>query len=236
MSEFVSRVGEFLSESSTWSGSGSIPVRLWEHMWISTLSMAIAAVLILPPAVWIAHRRKGALLASSVVNIGRAVPSFGILAIAVLWFLGVVGLGPWLAFPALIALAAPPMFTNTVAAFETVSPGVLEAARGMGMTERRIVTRVELPLALPVIMEGIRIAYVQVIATATLAALVAGPGLGRFIVDGFAKRRGEGELFIGAVLVGLLAVMVEKAFTALEKKATPEGVSRTGNERRRSGV
>jgi len=231
MSEFVSRVGEFLGAGSTWQGSGSIPVRLWEHLWISTLSVLIAAVVILPPAVFIAHRRKGALLASSIVNIGRAVPSFGILAIAVLWFLGVVGLGPWLAFPALIALAAPPMFTNTVAAFETVPPGVVEAARGMGMTERRIITGVELPLALPVIMEGIRIAYVQVIATATLAALVAGPGLGRFIVDGFAKRRGEGELFTGAVLVALLAVSIEMAFSAFEKMVTPMGIRRAGNER-----
>lgn len=227
MSEFLERVLEFLTSESTWLGSGSIPVRLWEHVWISTVPVLAAVVLILPPAVLLAHRRKGTLLASNVVNVGRAIPSFGILAVAVLWFLPVVGLGPWLAFPALFALAAPPMFTNTVAAFETVPPGVVEAARGMGMTEARIIARVELPLALPVILEGIRIAYVQVIATATLAALVAGPGLGRFIVDGFAKRRGEGELFVGAVLVALLAVFFEYLFTGFERAVTPAGIRKS---------
>lgn len=224
MTEFAGRVVEFLTAESTWIGSGSIPVRLWEHVWISTVPVIAAVAMILPPAVLLAHRRRGTLLASNVVNIGRAIPSFGILAVAVLWFLPVVGLGPWLAFPALFALAAPPMFTNTVAAFDTVPSGVVEAARGMGMTEGRIISRVELPLALPVILEGIRIAYVQVIATATLAALVAGPGLGRFIVDGFAKRRGEGELFVGAVLVALLAVFFEYVFTGVERALTPAGI------------
>jgi osmoprotectant transport system permease protein len=226
MNQFGSRIVEFLTEATTWSGPGSIPVRLWEHIWISTIPVVIAALVTIPPAAVLAHHRKGTLIASSLVNIGRAVPSFGILAVSVVLLIGWLGLGAVLAFPALIALAAPPMFTNTVTGVVTVPPQTVEAARGMGMTEREILRRVEIPLALPVITEGIRVAFVQVIATATLAALVAGPGLGRFIVDGFAKQRGEGELFVGAVLVALLAVLAEAGFGVVERAVTPGGLRR----------
>lgn len=227
MSTIWTRVIEFLGEPTTWSGSGSVPARLWEHTWISLLPVAIAMVLAVPPALVLAHRRKGTFLASSVVNVGRAVPSFGILAISVVLLIGTIGLSPLLAFPALVALAAPPMFTNTIAGILTVPAETVEAARGMGMRERQVLWRVEVPLALPVITEGVRVAVVQVIATATLAALVAGPGLGRFIVDGFAKQRGEGELVVGAVLVAALAVAAEAAFGWLERAVTPPDVGRS---------
>jgi osmoprotectant transport system permease protein len=219
------RIVEFLTAATTWSGSGSIPVRLWEHVWISLLTVLIAAVLTIPPGLLLAHRRKGTLVASSLVNIGRAVPSFGILAVSVVLLIGVVGISPLLVFPALIALAGPPMFTNAITGVVTVPPETVEAARGMGMRDGQILWRVELPLALPVITEGVRVAVVQVIATATLAALVAGPGLGRYIVDGFAKQRGEGELVVGAVLVAMLAVAAEAGFGYLERAVTPPGVA-----------
>lgn len=225
MNEIIARVAEFLTADSTWSGSTSIPVRLWEHLWISLLPVVIAGMVTIPAGLVLAHLRKGTLLASSIVNIGRAVPSFGILAISVVLLIGVIGLSPLLAFPALIALAAPPMFTNAITGVVTVPPTTVEAARGMGMREAQILWRVELPLALPVITEGIRVAVVQVIATATLAALVAGPGLGRYIVDGFAKQRGEGELVVGAVLVAMLAVAAEVGFGLLERAVTPAGVA-----------
>ncbi len=228
MSEFVRRVGEFLTADTTWWGSASIPVRLWEHTWLTVLSVGIAVVLVLPLGVWLGHRRRGVLVVSAVVNIGRSVPSFGILAIGAVWFIGVVGLGSLFAVPALVALAAPPMFTNAVTGMQTVPPEVREAAVGMGMTGRQLVRRVELPLAAPVILEGVRIALVQVIATATLAALVAGGGLGRFIVDGFAKRRGEGELFVGAVLVAALAVGAERLFGIVERRLRTRRGRETG--------
>ena len=163
------------------------------------------------------------LAASAVVNIGRAVPTFGILVIVVVW----LGLGPWPALIALIALSGPPMFTNTVAGVLAVNKAVLESARGMGMTGRMVLMKVELPLALPVIAEGVRIAISQVIATATLAALAAGGGLGRFIVDGFAQRD-QGELLIGAVLVAALAVLAETGFTRGQRRLTPRGISAQG--------
>lgn len=209
----------FLGDPETWWGPGSIPLRMAEHLLLSAVALIIAAALVIPPALWAAHRRRGIAAASAVVNIGRAVPTFGILVIVVVW----LGLGPWPALVALVALSGPPMFTNTVAGVLAVDAAVLESARGMGMTGGRVLMEVELPLALPVIAEGVRIAMSQVIATATLAALAAGGGLGRFIVDGFAKRD-QGELLMGAVLVAVLAVAAEKAFTRSQRRFVPAGV------------
>jgi len=218
-------IGSFLSEPETWSGPGSIWVRLGEHLWVSMVAVVVAALLVMPVAVWFGHTRRGSEVATAVVNIGRALPSFGILAIS---FLILVRMGagirePWAVLVALIALAAPPMFTNTVAGIQTVEPATVESARGMGLTEREVLAGVELPLAIPVIMEGVRIALVQVIATATLGALVAWGGLGRFIVDGFAQQD-QGQLVVGAVLVGLLAVATELGFSRLQRSATPQGL------------
>ncbi len=218
-------VREFLSEPSTWSGPGSIWVRLAEHIAVSVAAVVIAVILVLPLAVWLGHVRKGSDIATAVVNIGRAVPSFGVLAIAFLVFVQIgAGIGePWAVLVALIALAAPPMFTNTIAGIQTVEQTTLESARGMGLTEREVLTGVELPLSMPLIMEGVRIAFVQVIATATLGALVAWGGLGRFIVDGFAQQD-LGELIVGAILVGMLAIAAELGLTATQRATTPRGL------------
>jgi osmoprotectant transport system permease protein len=218
-------IREFLADPATWSGPGSIWVRLGEHILVSIAAVLVAGVLVLPPAVWLGHIRKGSDIATVVVNIGRAVPSFGILAIAFLVLVEMgAGIGkPWAVLVALIALAAPPMFTNTIAGIQSVEPATLESGRGMGLTEVELLRRVELPLSMPLIMEGLRIALVQVIATATLGALVAWGGLGRFIVDGFAQQD-MGQLIVGAVLVGLLAVLAELGFTAMQRSTTPRGL------------
>jgi osmoprotectant transport system permease protein len=157
-----------------------------------------------------------------VVNVGRAIPSFGILVLTVLVLVevGVSVLSPWPVLVALVALAAPPIFTNTIAGIQGVSRFTVEAARGMGLREREVLTGVELPLASPVIMEGVRIAFVQVIATATLGALVAWGGLGRFIVDGFATQD-DGKVVVGAFLVALLAVVAELGLTWAQKRLAP---------------
>ncbi len=160
------------------------------------------------------------------VNIGRAVPSFGILAISFLILVQMgAGVGePWAVLVALIALAAPPMFTNTIAGIQSVEPATVEAARGMGLTETGVLRGVEIPLAMPLLLEGVRIGLVQVIATATLGALVAWGGLGRYIVDGFAQQD-VGELIVGAVLVGLLAIAAELGVSRLGRSAHPRGVT-----------
>jgi osmoprotectant transport system permease protein len=219
---------EFLSDPATWSGPGSIPGRLWEHLWVSLLATAIAVVLVFPIALWLGHTRRGADVAGAVVNIGRAVPSFGILVLTVMVLvgLGVSVLTVWPVLVALIALAAPPIFTNTIAGIQGVEAATIEAARGMGLTEGQLISSVEMPLASPVILEGLRIAFVQVIATATLGALVAWGGLGRFIVDGFSQQN-QGKVVVGAILVAVLAILAEFGLSLMQRASMPRGLSPT---------
>ncbi len=227
------QTAEFLRDPATWSGSGSIWARLFEHLWVSVAATLVALVLVLPLALWLGHARRGAEAAAVVVNIGRAVPSFGVLVLAVMFLaeLGVSVLSPWPVMFALVALAAPPVFTNTVAAISGVSRHTVESARGMGMTGGQVLARVELPLASPVIVEGIRIAFVQVIATATLGALTAWGGLGRFIVDGFAAQD-YGEVLVGAFLVAAVAILAELGMGWAQRKAVPVGVRTDRGESR----
>ncbi len=219
------QLAEFLASDSTWTGAGSIWTRLWEHVWISVTATILAIVLVFPLALWLGHTRRGAEIAGAVVNVGRAVPTFGILVVIVLLAveLGWSVLSVWPLIVALVALAAPPVFTNTIAGIQGVSPATVEAARGMGLTEVQLVRQVEMPLAAPVIAEGMRIAFVQVIATATLGALLGKGGLGRFIVDGFSQQD-QGEVLAGAVLVALLAVIAEVGLSYAQKAMTPRGV------------
>lgn len=216
---------EFVSDPTTWSGPASFWVRIFEHMWVSVAATLIAMVLVFPAALWLGHIRKGSKAASVIVNIGRAIPSFGILAFAVLVFvqIGINILSPWPVVVALVALAAPPIFTNTVVGIQSVRPATIEAARGMGLTERGVLMEIELPLAMPLVMEGIRIAFVQVVATATLGAIVAWGGLGRYIIDGFAQRD-TGQIIFGALAVGVLAVGAEFLFSRVESGVTPRGL------------
>jgi osmoprotectant transport system permease protein len=163
----------------------------------------------------------------SVANLGRAVPSFGLIVLFVIVF------GLWLDWPAplrpsvlfaLVLLAIPPILTNTYVGIQSVDADLLESARGMGMSEGQVLRRIELPLAAPLIVAGLRIAAVQVVATATLSAIVAGGGLGRFIIDGIAQRDME-EIFGGAVLVAGLAFLTEIALGFLERAVTPRTAS-----------
>lgn len=220
------QIVEFLRDPATWSGPGSIPGRLWEHVWVSAVATLVAVALVFPLALWLGHTRRGADAAGAVVNIGRAIPSFGILVLTVMLLLelGVSVLSVWPVLVALIALAAPPVFTNTIAGIQGVEPATVEAARGMGLTEGQLIMRVEMPLASSVILEGLRIAFVQVIATATLGALVAWGGLGRFIVDGFSQQN-QGKVLVGAILVAILAVLAEFGLSTMQKVLTPKGLT-----------
>jgi osmoprotectant transport system permease protein len=225
---FFSQVVEWFADPLHWEGSFSVPTRLAEHLIMSGVSVLIAAVVALPAGMYIGHTRRFEFLVVSMANFGRAIPSFGLLFLSVL----ILGTGlrssPALRPAVLIALtflAIPPILTNTYVGIQNVDADTLEAARGMGMTERQVLGRLELPLAASLIMGGIRTAAVQVVATATLAAVVAGGGLGRFITDGFATGD-DPQVFAGALLVALLAIATELTFGRIERIVSPRTISR----------
>jgi osmoprotectant transport system permease protein len=212
-------VVRWFADPAQWSGSDGIPVRLAEHVRLSAESVAIGALIALPIGIALGHYGRFGNLAMNVSNVGRAVPSFGILVIA----FQAMGLGDLPIVVALTALAIPPMVTNSYVALSEVDPDIKEAARGMGYRDLARLFRVELPLSVPLIMAGVRTSAVQVVATATLAALIAGGGLGRFIVDGFGQQN-NAMLFAGAVLVALLALATELSLSGVERVLVPRGI------------
>lgn len=216
---FIRQVAQWFLDSGHWQGDGGIPHRTFEHLGMSGLSVLVAALIALPIGIAIGHYGRGGILAINVSNIGRAVPSFAVLVIAVQLF----GIGALPAFIALVALAIPPMVTNSYIGMREVDPDVREAARGMGMRERIVLLRVELPIAVPFIMAGVRTSAVNVVATATLAALVAWGGLGRFIVDGLGLQDYP-MLFAGALMVAVLSLIVEFSLAGLQRLSTPAGL------------
>ena len=225
--EFLGDVLSWFLDGENWTGPSGIPSRVWEHVQISVIATAVATAIALPPALWLGHKRRGGFLAVAVVNIGRAVPSFAIMAL----FLPIsirmgLGLGFWPTLLALLALALPPIFTNTYTAVREVDPALVEAGRGMGMTETEVLARIEAPMASPVILAAIRVSAVQVVATAPLAALVAWGGLGRYIVDGFAVQDNV-RVLAGGILVAILSVGTELLLGAMEKRVVPRGLGRS---------
>ena len=215
----LSNVARWFSDPAHWSGPDGIPQRLVEHVQISAESVAIGAVIALPIGIALGHYGRFGNLAINISNVGRALPSFGVLVIA----FQVFGLGSMPILVALVALAIPPMITNSYVGLREVDPDVKEAARGMGYREMRQLVRVELPLAVPLVMAGIRTSAVQVVATATLAALIAGGGFGRYVIDGFAQQDYT-KLFAGAVLVAVLAMATELSLSAVERLLVPRGI------------
>ena len=218
----------WLTAAAHWSGENGIPVRMFEHVQLSAAALAIALLIGLPVGVIVGHTRRGSVTAVAIANLGRSVPSFAVLVLAFIFFLRAAprlafGFGPTVV--ALALLAIPPIVTNTVVAIEGVDPDAVDAARGMGMSGGRVLLSLELPLAAPLIVTGIRIAAVQVVATATLAALIAGGGLGRYIVDGFASGD-QVQASAGAVLVAALAILTELLFGTVARLVAPRTASR----------
>ena len=203
-----------------WSGSGGILDRAIEHLQISGLSVALALVIALPPAIALGHLGRGGTAAINLVNIGRALPSFAILVIA-LRITGEIGVVPTVI--ALVALAIPPIFTNTYIGLREIDPEIRESARGMGMHGTQVLKRIELPLAVPLIMAGIRTSTVQVIATATLASVIGWGGLGFYIVVGL-RLSDNVQAFGGAVVVVALALLVDLALAGVQRLVVPRGL------------
>ncbi|WP_079169955.1 ABC transporter permease [Mangrovactinospora gilvigrisea] len=224
MGDIFTRTAQWFADPSHWSGTDGVWHRFGEHLWLTAVCLVISCALALPVALVLGHLGRGGALAANIANAGRAVPTFAVLVLLFISPLGNSGN----TLPTVIALvlfAIPPILTNAYVGMREVDPDAREAARGMGMTGGQLLWRVELPLAAPLVMTGIRTGAVQLIATATLAALPGGGGLGRIITAGFALRD-TAQVVAGAVLVALLALAVEVVFAILQRITDPHGAAR----------
>jgi osmoprotectant transport system permease protein len=220
----------YIFDGANWSGDNGIGAYAVQQVLHTVTSLAIAMVIGLPIALLLGHRGRGGFLAVNLSNMGRAVPVFAVLIILSVGPIGSDELGPYgraglATLIALILFALPPIVTNAYVGIREVDRDVVEASRGMGMRGWQVFRRVELPLAMPVIMTGIRLALVQVWATATIAALVAGPGLGRIITRGFANERTY-EVVAGAILVAVGALVLEGLTVLAERRVDPMRLAR----------
>lgn len=211
---------EYLTDSFNWSGNEGIWARIVEHLWYTFAALGLSVVIGLPIGLRIGHTRRGAFLAINLGNAARALPSLGLLMIAVL-LTDQIGFLPVLI--ALVALGIPPILASTYAGLSGVDPATIDAARGMGMTGREILTKVEIPIGLPLIISGIRSATLQIVSTATIAALVSLGGLGRYVVDGL-KLRDFPQMFTGALLVALLAIALDALFALIGRLTVSPGL------------
>ncbi|MEU7282989.1 ABC transporter permease [Streptomyces sp. NPDC045431] len=196
----------WLTTGANWQGESGVWHRLGEHLYFSGVSLLIACLVALPLALWLGHIGKGGALAVNLSNVGRAVPTLAVLVLLTLTPLGRHGDLPVIL--ALVLFAVPPLLTNAYLGMREVDRAVVEAARGMGMSGGQLFRKVELPLAFPMVMTGLRSATVQVIATATLAAMAGQGGLGRIITAGF-NTYDTAQVVAGALIVGVLALAVE---------------------------
>jgi osmoprotectant transport system permease protein len=219
----VNEVLAWLTDPAQWSGPDGIPVRTLQHLWYSLLATAIAAAIALPIGVFVGHTGRGGLLAVNTTNLGRAIPSLGII---ILMFT-LVGFGIVPVLVTLTALAIPPIVTNSYIGVRSVDPDVREAAEGMGMRGRQVLWQVELPVAMPLIMAGVRTSAVQVVATATLAAFVGLGGLGRYLIDGLSQRD-LAQVVGGAVLVAALSLVTELALGRVQALVVSDGLAGRG--------
>jgi len=219
----------WLIDPANWSGDEGIPSLAGQQVRISVYAMLLASAIALPPAIWLGHARKGGAIASNIGNIGRAIPTLGILIMFAVSPVGVTELAVVLA---LAVFAVPPLLTNTFVAMRDVDDEVRDAARGMGMRRRQMIGKVELPLALPLIAAGYRTATVQVMATATLAAFIGAGTLGLPVLVGFGLQD-NGELFGAALCVAVLCISTEGVMAVVQRLLTPKALRR-GVETRRA--
>ncbi|HLH82113.1 MAG TPA: ABC transporter permease [Trebonia sp.] len=220
---FFSYAWDWVTQSANWHGSGGIPQQILAHLGYSALPLLIAALIGIPAGVAIGHTGRGAVVVVNLANAWRAIPTLGLLTLLAV-YLGFSFL-TWL-LP-LVVLAIPPILVNAYEGVAGVDPGVRDAATGAGMTPWQQVTRVEVPIALPLILVGLRTAAIFVVATATIAAYIGLGGLGRFIIDGLDSYQ-YGPVAGGALLVVILAVLVLAFFAGLSRLVVPAGLRRQG--------
>ncbi|MFD8394574.1 ABC transporter permease [Streptomyces sp. NPDC059680] len=212
----------FFSDSAHWHGYDGIPTRLAEHVRYSLEALLFAALIGLPVGLVTGHYGRGGNALALIATAGRALPSFGLLVLMFIW----IGFGLLPVMIPLVVLAVPPILVTTYEAVRSVDPSPVDAARGMGMPEARVLFQVELPVALPLILSGLRTAAIQIVSTATIAAYVSLGGLGRYIIDGLYQRNYE-KVVGGASLVAGLALTTLVVFWAASRITVSPGVRRS---------
>ena len=227
MDGLLGAIVAYLTDPATYEGRFALQSLLVQHVALTAVSTLIAGAIAIPLGLWIGHRGRGELGVVAAANTGRAVPDFGIILIALL----ILGLGSAPTVIALVALAIPPILINSYVGIRQVDPDVRDAAEGSGMTGWQVLLQAELPVAVPLVMTGVRTAAVQVVATATLAGVVGGGGLGRIMFDGFAAGVTRGDpppglarVVVASVLVAVLAIATELTLGRLERVLTPRGL------------
>jgi osmoprotectant transport system permease protein len=232
----MSDIFGFLFDPAHWQGDTGIPNRLLEHLVISGLAIVAATLIALPIGLYIGHTNRGSGIAINLANIGRAIPSYAMMVIPLPFTLAlapVLGYDPGFGltflpiFLAMSFLAIPPLLVGTYAGLRSVDRDLIEAGRGMGLRERQILGRIELPLASSIIVGGFRTATLQVIATATIGAILGAGGLGRFIFDGINQgESGHASIYAGAILVSALAIGVDLILSRIQTRLTPRSLRR----------
>lgn len=233
----IGDVWTWLTDPAQWEGAAGIPYQLRMHLIYSFGALILAAAIAVPLGMYVGHTGRGRALAVNITGVFRAIPSLGVLFLAsVLLFQYLPGESAYVvpAIAVLVLLAVPPILSGVYAGIEAVDPAARDAARGMGMTGWQVLTRVEMPCALPLVMSGIRSAMLQIIATATMAAIVSLDGLGRYLIDGQASRDYT-QMAGGAVLVAVLALSIDLVLAGVQRWAVSSGLQTSAEPRRRSG-
>ena len=210
----MSGVWSWLTDPAHWTGENGIPTRLAEHLVISGIAMLIALVVAIPLALFFGHYGRGGGVLIAIGNIGRAIPTYAV--IVTLALTDQIGVSSWSVILALAVFAVPPLLVNTYVAVRGVDADVKDAARGMGMTGAQVLRRTEIPLAFPLAFAGFRTTVVQVVATATFAALVGAGTLGAYVYEGFSIQDYD-ELYAGVVLVATLCILLELILAGIQK-------------------
>ncbi|WP_144828922.1 ABC transporter permease [Kocuria rhizophila] len=215
---------QFLTDPANWTSATGIPQRLLEHAGYSALTMAIALVIAVPLGLWVGHTGRGGGAVVGLAGALRSLPTLGLLTLFTL----LMGLGLMPPILALVLLAVPPILSGTYSGIAAVSPSLVDAARAMGMTESQTLFRVEIPVALPVILGGIRNAALQVLATVTIVAYINLGGLGRYLIDGLAVRD-YSRMLASVVLVAVLALAADAVLALTQRLVTSPGLRLTGD-------
>lgn len=231
-------IWDYLGNSAHWSGPEGVPARVLEHLEYTFLALAFVCLIALPLGLFVGHTGRGSVAIAGTANALRALPDFGLLVYVVLLISGRLPADLAYLLPSvlvLVILGIPAVLSATYAGVQAVDPAARDAAKGMGMTGSQVLWRVEVPNAMPLILSGVRSSMLQIVATATIAAYVSLGGLGRFIIDG-QSQRDYSQMAAGAVLVGLLAIVLDLLVAGIQRLVVSPGVTgrfRTASPRRR---